>query len=89
LYTYQWLTGRDITAHYDYPKEFDSQLKKTGTKKQGSFMPLSDFTPEHAGESQNNMMTFFISLLSFAAVVFALSRKRKATPLVLNNDKML
>ncbi len=78
LYTYQWLTGRDITAHYDYPKEFDGQLKKTGaTKKQGSFIPLSDFNPEQAGDSQNNMMTFFISLLSFAAIVFALSRKKK------------
>jgi len=78
LYTYQWLTGRDITAHYDYPKEFDSQLKKTGAvKKQGSFVPLSDFSPEHPGASGNNMMTFFISLLSFAAVVFALSRKKQ------------
>jgi hypothetical protein len=81
LYTYQWLTGRDITAHYDYPKEFDSQLKKTnGTKKQGSFVPLSDFSPEHAGAQQNNMLTFFISMISFAAVVFALSRKKNLKP---------
>ena len=27
LYTYQWLTGRDITAHYDYPKEYDIYLQ--------------------------------------------------------------
>lgn len=81
LYTYQWLTGRDITAHYDYPKEYDQFLKKTGTtKKQGAFVPLSDFTPEHSGESQNNMMTFFISILSFAAVLFALSRKKQLKP---------
>ncbi len=77
LYTYQWLTGRDITAHYDYPKELDNQLVKTGAGKQGSFIPISDFTPEQTGAGNNNMMTFFISMLAFAAVVFALSRKKK------------
>lgn len=80
LYTYQWLTGRDITGHYDYPKEYNQYLKTGTPKKQGSMIPLSDFTPEKAGGAQNDMMTFFISVLAFAGVVFALSRKRKAKP---------
>lgn len=80
LYTYQWLTGREITTHYDYAKEYDQYLKKddkTG-KKQGSFVPLTDFEgPEKVGEPQNSVNAFLLSLLSFLAVVFALSRKRK------------
>lgn len=81
LYTYQWLTGRDITAHYDYPKEYDIYLNKDAQgKKQGSFIPVSDFTPEKAGEPTNDMMAFFISILSLVAVVFALSRKRTVEP---------
>jgi len=81
LYTYQWLTGRDITSHYDYPKEYDQFLKKDPQgKKQGSFVPLSDFTPESATEPKSDMMAFFVSMISFAAVVFALSRKRKPAP---------
>ncbi len=79
LYTYQWLTGRDITAHYDYPKEYDQHIKSTGGKtKQGSFMSIESFVPEHATKSEGNMITFFTSVLAFAGVMFALSRKRKA-----------
>jgi hypothetical protein len=81
LYTYQWLTGRDITAHYDYPKEYNQYLKSgNGAKKQGGFMSIDSFTPESTGKPENGMLTFFVSLLSFAGVVFALSRKRKAKP---------
>lgn len=77
LYTYQWLTGRDITSHYDYPKEYNQFLTSGGTKKQGGFIDVNEFTPEHATKSESNMITFFISVLAFAGVVFALSRKRK------------
>ena len=77
LYTYQWLTGRDITAHYDYPKEYNQYLKSGGTKKQGGFMPITDFVPEHATHSAGNMINFFVTVLAFAGVLFALSRKRK------------
>lgn len=88
LYTYQWLTGRDITAHYDYPKEFDHFLNKTPQgKKQGSMVPLSEFTPEKVGEPKGDMMAFFVSMISLAAVAFALSRKRKPTPIALKNDQ--
>lgn len=77
LYTYQWLTGNDIGTHYDYPKEYNQYLKTGTPTKQGSMIALSDFTPEKAGGAHSNMMTFFISVLAFAGVVFALSRKRK------------
>jgi hypothetical protein len=80
LYTYQWLTGRDITAHYDYPKEYDHYLKEEdqkGGKKQGSLIPSPDFdTPARNGEPQNNMFVFVISMITLAGVMFALSRKR-------------
>jgi hypothetical protein len=78
LYTYQWLTGRDITSHYDYPKEYDQYLTSGAPKKQGSFVSLDDFTPEHGTKKDTNMITFFTSVLAFAGVMFALSRKRKS-----------
>jgi hypothetical protein len=81
LYTYQWLTGRDITAHSDYPKEFDKYLKaENQSKKQGSFLPIDEFTPEPNGEGQNNMVTFVVSLIALAGVMFALSRKSGVRP---------
>jgi hypothetical protein len=87
LYTYQWLTGRDITAHYDYPKEYDQYLKTTGGKsKQGGFVSMDTFVPERATKGENNMITFFTSVLAFAGVMFALSRKRKQA--VLKNDSV-
>jgi hypothetical protein len=76
LYTYQWLTGRDITTHYEYPKEFDQYLTSGSPKKQGSLIG-DGFTPEQVGEQKYSMLSFFVSLLAFAGVVFALSRKRK------------
>lgn len=80
LYTYQWLTGRDITAHYDYPKQYDQYLKKEDkqNKKQGSLNPFGEFGgPEQSGNNENSMLVVFLSLISFAGVVFALSRKRE------------
>jgi hypothetical protein len=79
LYTYQWLTGRDITAHYDYPKEYDQYLTK-GTKgqKQGNIIPFSFDGPEKATDGENNsMLVFVVSMITLAAVMFALSRRRK------------
>jgi hypothetical protein len=79
LYTYQWLTGRDITTHYDYPKEFDQYLKEENkSKKQGSLNPFADGdTPEHATQSENSMLSFLVSIITLGFVMFALSRKRK------------
>lgn len=79
LYTYQWLTGRDITAHYDYPKEYDQYLEKTKDgKKQGSIVPFSGIEePFHPGEEQNSPLLFVLSMITLAGVMFALSRKRE------------
>lgn len=80
LYTYQWLTGRDITAHYEYPKEYDIYLNdKTAPKekKKGSFVSPEDFDLLNAGDSGNNsMLVFVVSMITLAGVFFALSRKR-------------
>lgn len=80
LYTYQWLTGRDITGHYDYPTEYDHYLKtdgKTG-KKQGSIIPTFEIEgPVQNGGQENSSLTFVVSLLTLVGVMFALSRKRK------------
>lgn len=82
LYTYQWLTGRDITGHYDYPKEYDIYLKeedKKDGKKQGSIFPVGEIEgPVHSGDAQNNMLVFVVSMIALAGVMFALSRKRSA-----------
>jgi hypothetical protein len=77
LYTYQWLTGRDITKHYDYAKEYDAFIedKPEKGKKQGGFMLLNG--GESNGNSGNNMYVFVISLMTLAGVFFALSRKRE------------
>lgn len=81
LYTYQWLTGRDISAHYDYPKEFDSFLEKKEQKgkKQGSMIPFGEVEgPQNSNGNENSMFVFIISMLTLAGVFFALSRKRIA-----------
>lgn len=79
LYTYQWLTGRDISAHYDYPKEFDSFREKKEQKgnKQGSMIPFGEVEgPQNSAVNENSMFVFIISMLTLAGVFFALSRKR-------------
>ncbi len=81
LYTYQWLTGRDITAHYDYAKEYDSYLKDKTQKgtKQGSVIPFGEVDGlGHSGSNKDSMLVFFVSILSLFAVFFALSRKRSS-----------
>lgn len=80
LYTYQWLTGRDITTHYDYPKEYDQYLKKDDNqpKKQGSFIPTNDWSADQNGKDNNSPFVFVVSLLTLAGVMFALSRKKIA-----------
>lgn len=77
LYTYQWLTGRDITKHYDYAKEYDSFIedKPAQGKKQGGFLLLSE--GESGANTDNNMLVFIVSLITLAGVFFALSRKRE------------
>ena len=77
LYTYQWLTGRDITKHYDYAKEYDAFIEDNSEKgkKQGGFMLLNE--NESGDNPNNNMFVFVISLITLAGVFFALSRKRE------------
>jgi hypothetical protein len=79
LYTYQWLTGRDITKHYDYPKEYDSFLNKDEPKgkKQGGFMSFTDFSTPQSDGNKESVPVFILSMISLVAVMFALSRKRK------------
>lgn len=79
LYTYQWLTGRDITKHYDYAKEYDAFLNKEEQKgkKQGGFMSFTDFSTPQAEGNKESVPVFILSMISLAAVMFALSRKRK------------
>jgi hypothetical protein len=79
LYTYQWLTGRDITKHYDYPKEYDAFLNKEEPKgkKQGGFMSFADFSTPQSEGNKESVPVFILSMISLVAVMFALSRKRK------------
>jgi hypothetical protein len=76
--TYQSLTGRDITAHSDYAKEYDHYLnKKNQSKKQGSLIPLSEIgEPGHLGGEENSPMVFVVTMITLVGVMFALSRKR-------------
>jgi hypothetical protein len=73
------LTGRDITKHYDYAKEYDAFLNKEEQKgkKQGGFMSFTDFSTPQSEGNKESVPVFILSMISLAAVMFALSRKRK------------
>ncbi len=77
LYTYQWLSGRDINPHLGYPVEYNKYLKKKNTKEQGSVQPFAFTT--HDGGSPNGgegMAVVVLSLITLTAIFFALSRTR-------------
>jgi hypothetical protein len=80
LYSYQWLTGRDINTHLDYPTEYNVYLKKKDEKKQNevvpTFTPPSNNNPDGGG----SMAVAILSMLTLTAIFFALSRTRKVQP---------
>lgn len=81
LYTYQWLTGNDISKHLDYPVEYNKYInkkedKKDG-KKQGAFGPSFDNEPGGKPGSGDGMAVALLSILTLTAIFFTLSRTRK------------
>ncbi|CAN5902074.1 DUF2330 domain-containing protein [soil metagenome] len=76
LYTYQWLTGRDINTHLDYPVEYNQFLKKKDHKDEG-VMPNTFTTPTtNNPNGGGGMGVIFLSMGTMLAIFFALSRTR-------------
>ncbi|HET6990202.1 MAG TPA: DUF2330 domain-containing protein [Bacteroidia bacterium] len=80
LYTYQWLTGHDITKHMDYPVEFNKYIKKKDPKDQGEMIPYHYNSPGNKPDGNGGMMVFFLSLATLFAIGFSLSRNRVERP---------
>jgi hypothetical protein len=76
LYTYQWLTGRDINKHLDYPIEYNQFLKKTDHKDQGEAAPYVFKAPGNNPNGGGGMGVVFLSMGTLLAIFFALSRSR-------------
>jgi hypothetical protein len=75
LYTYQWLSGRDINAHLDYPTEFNHFLKKKDKKDEGDFTPtILHFNGGKPGAG--NMLAGLLSIFTLGMIFFAMSRTR-------------
>ncbi|TND05047.1 MAG: hypothetical protein FD123_3667 [Bacteroidetes bacterium] len=71
LQTLAQLTGWDVKEYKDYPKEYDKYLLlDPGKTKQSSF-----FFADNDDENGTGFSTILISLLSLAAVLFALTRR--------------
>jgi hypothetical protein len=82
LYTYQWLTGREINTHLDYPVEYNQFIKKNvkddkddkdGTDEEST--PYNFTTPSKP-DGAGGMGVIFLSLGTMLAIFFALSRTR-------------
>jgi hypothetical protein len=83
LYTYQWLSGRSIDAHRDYPAEYNAYLKrnKDDDKKQGSFgAPMFGGGNDDSGKLSQPFGVWLLSAATLGAVLFALSRRRVMLP---------
>lgn len=78
LYTYQWLSGRSIDAHRDYPAEYNTYLKrdKDGNRKEGSFVPSFSDGDDNGGRPSQPFAVWLLSAATLGAVLFALSRRR-------------
>ncbi|MCU0435471.1 MAG: DUF2330 domain-containing protein [Bacteroidia bacterium] len=76
LYSYQWLSGRSITEHRDYPAEYNIYLKrqKENEPKRGGMLPVfgggNDNTP------QQPLGVWLLSLATLLMIMFTLSRRR-------------
>lgn len=75
MWTYQWLTGRDIEKHRSYPAEYNRYLK--GKKAdQGSIAPPANFTPTTSESQQTPFSAYLMTIATTALIVFALTRKK-------------
>ncbi|HLG04262.1 MAG TPA: DUF2330 domain-containing protein [Bacteroidia bacterium] len=77
LYTYQWLSGREISSHLSYPTEYNVYLKKKEGTKQGTAVPFNFSPPSNKPGGRTGMGVVFLSFATLAAILFALSRSRK------------
>ena len=73
LYTYQWLSGRDISSHLDYPVEFDHFLKK---KNRGE-IDAPTFHYRGGKPGAGNMLAGLLSIFTLGIIFFVMSRERK------------
>ncbi|CAN5212736.1 DUF2330 domain-containing protein [soil metagenome] len=80
LYTYQWLTGRDINKHLDYPIEYDQFLKKKDRKDEGNATPYVFTAPGNKPNGGGGMGVVFLSMGTLLAIFFTLSRTRIQKP---------
>jgi len=77
LYTYQWLSGRDISTHLDYPNELNHFLKKKDKKDQGGIAPTYFHYYDGRPTGGSGMLVAILSLGTLLAIFFSLSRTRK------------
>jgi hypothetical protein len=83
LYTYQWLTGRDINTHLDYPVEYNQFIKKKSNDRTDEDAAPNTFTiPGSNPNSGGGMGVIFLSLGTMLAIFFALSRTRAQNEVV-------
>ncbi len=75
LYTYQWLTGREINTHLGYPTEYNQFLKKKDQKDENA-APYIFTTPTSNPNGGGGMGVIFLSMGTLLAIFFALSRSR-------------
>lgn len=82
LYTYQWLTGRDINTHLDYPIEYNQYLKKKDHKDEGNVAPYIFTKPGNIPNGGGGMGVIFLSMGTLLAIFFTLSRTRITKPTI-------
>lgn len=78
MYTYQWLTGRDIKDHLDYPVEYNGYLKKDKDGKKQGETPFVYHSPSDKPGGNGGLMIALLSIATLTAIFFALSRTRPA-----------
>jgi hypothetical protein len=77
LYTYQWLSGRDINAHLDYPVEYNHFLKKKNKTNQQNLTPTTFHYGNGKPGGSAGMLVTILSIGTLLSIFFALSRKRE------------
>lgn len=82
MYTYQWLSGREIVSHRDYPNEYNGFIRKNTNReeknqRQGAFLAPASTDNNDPSPS---MPVIILSIATLIAILFALSRQRKNNP---------